>query len=159
GPSDERTDTDVGCAESSSAVSVGLVGGIRVVGFDGDDLELLSEGGEGGEQRQAAKSCHAHMSIRRMRVANVSATVGSSRPLGKLMKISLCLLLLAASLTQAQKYTYSSFGPPPGATSFNVVGIDNAGEILVTYDDAAKVRHTALRSADGSTYTPIDAPG
>jgi uncharacterized protein (TIGR03437 family) len=75
------------------------------------------------------------------------------------MKISPSLLLLVGSIAQAQSYTYSSFGPPPGANYFNVVGVDSAGEVVVTYRDASQVTHSALRSADGSTYTPIQAPG
>jgi uncharacterized protein (TIGR03437 family) len=40
-----------------------------------------------------------------------------------------------------------------------VVGIDNAGEILVLYNDASGVTHGALRTADGSAYTLIEVPG
>jgi len=74
------------------------------------------------------------------------------------MKTVLYLLLLGSGAS-AQFYKYSSFAPPAGAGAFSVVGLDNAGELLVIYSDPSGVTHSTLRSADGSTYFPIEAPG
>ena len=74
------------------------------------------------------------------------------------MKIIACALWLAAcGPGQAQTYSYSTFDPP-GSTSTVVNGMNNAGQIVGSYRDAAGT-HGFLRSADGATYTTIVVPG
>src|ERR1017187_9612358 len=74
------------------------------------------------------------------------------------MKIIACALWLAAcGPGQAQTYSYSTFDPP-GSTSTVVNGMNNAGQIVGSYRDAAGT-YGFLRSADGATYTTIVVPG
>jgi uncharacterized protein (TIGR03437 family) len=75
------------------------------------------------------------------------------------MKILACALLLSVcGLGQAQTYSYSTFDPP-GSTSTQVNGMNNAGQIVGSYRDATGATHNFLRSADGATYITIEAPG
>ena len=75
------------------------------------------------------------------------------------MKIVECALLLSVcGLGQAQTYSYSTFDPP-GSTDTSVNGMNNAGQIVGAYRDAAGVTHNFLRSADGATYTAVVVPG
>jgi uncharacterized protein (TIGR03437 family) len=68
------------------------------------------------------------------------------------------LLLSVCGLGQAQTYSYSTFDPT-GSTNTSVNGMNNAGQIVGAYRDAAGVTHNFLRSADGSTYTAVVVPG
>src|ERR1039458_9822073 len=75
------------------------------------------------------------------------------------MKILECALLLSVCcLGQAQTYSYSAFDPP-GSTNTTVNGMNNAGQIVGSYLDAAGGTHNFLRSGDGATYTAIVVPG
>src|ERR1035438_6069382 len=75
------------------------------------------------------------------------------------MKIFECALLFSVcGLGQAQTYSYSAFDPP-GSTNTTVNGMNNAGQIVGLYLDAAGGTHNFLRSADGATYTAIVVPG
>jgi uncharacterized protein (TIGR03437 family) len=47
----------------------------------------------------------------------------------------------------------------PGSTFTVPSGINNSGQIVGSYTDPAGTSHGFLRSADGSTFTPIDVPG
>lgn len=72
-------------------------------------------------------------------------------------------LLLYGSVASAQSYRFSSFALPSETSSSklidSVVGIDNAGEILMNRIDQSGITHSVVRSADGSTFTPIEASG
>jgi probable HAF family extracellular repeat protein len=48
----------------------------------------------------------------------------------------------------------------PGSTSISATGINDAGQIVGTFTSGSDgASHCFLRSADGTTYTLIDAPG
>src|ERR1017187_9614126 len=75
------------------------------------------------------------------------------------MKVFGCAFLLAVCcLGQAQTYSYSTFDAP-GSASTVANGMNNAGQIVGLYRDAAGVTHSFLRSADGTTYPTIVVPG
>ena len=77
----------------------------------------------------------------------------SAPALVPLMKIFACALLLAVcGLGQAQTYLYFTFDPPSSANTA-VNGMNNAGQIVGSYLDAAGGTHNFLRSADGATTT------
>ena len=65
------------------------------------------------------------------------------------------LLSFAVGTANAQSYTYFSFDAP-GSTLTVPAGINNCGQIVGGFDDAAG-RHGFLRT--GATYTVIEAPG
>src|SRR5258706_2071028 len=66
------------------------------------------------------------------------------------------LLVLWHKHTSGQSFTFIT-ADPPGSTSSSVIGINNSGQIVGSYQNASGT-HNYLRSADGLTFTSIDAP-
>jgi probable HAF family extracellular repeat protein len=67
-------------------------------------------------------------------------------------------LLLASALTHAQSYTFAQFDAPTANGTFPT-GINNSGQIVGNYSDTTNKSHAFLRSANGTTFTEIVAPG
>ena len=67
------------------------------------------------------------------------------------------LSALTLPLACAQSYKFVTFDVP-GAASTRANGINNSGQIAGTWTDGANHTHGFLRSADGSTFTPVDPP-
>jgi uncharacterized protein (TIGR03437 family) len=66
--------------------------------------------------------------------------------------------LLASALAHAQSYTFIRFDVPNSNGTFPA-GINNSGQIVGNYSDNANNSHAFLRSADGTTFMTIAAPG
>ena len=69
----------------------------------------------------------------------------------------LALLGLGLGIANAQSYLYFTFDAP-GSTATMASGINNSGQMVGLYQDAAGW-HSFLRSSDGVTYTTISVPG
>lgn len=78
---------------------------------------------------------------------------------GRLFGLAILLMMAAlpsAPRASAASYAFTTFNIP-GATQTYYSGINNAGEIVGSFVDAASASHSFIQS--GATYTTIDVPG
>ncbi|MGO9375682.1 MAG: carboxypeptidase regulatory-like domain-containing protein [Syntrophobacteraceae bacterium] len=74
------------------------------------------------------------------------------------LTLLLALLVMAPGAQAVTYYFQPLFSAPNGLGTTSAEGINNSGQVVGYFTDTNSVSHGFLRSADGLTYTQIDAP-